>query len=121
MNAWSGNVVPKKLVHNVSPLERQGIVIFQGKQCRNCHQLGGEGGQRGPALDDVATRLTEDQLIRQVVQGGGNMPAYGKSLSPSEVTALVKFLTTLHPAGQTPATDASRTAVAANPQPAESK
>jgi len=33
---------------------------------------------RGPALDTVATRLTGDQLIRQVIQGSGNMPAYGK-------------------------------------------
>ena len=51
---------------------------------------------RGPALDGVATRLTEDQLIRQVLQGGGEMPAYGKNLSP-EVTALVAFLRTLRP------------------------
>jgi hypothetical protein len=35
--------------------------------------LGGEGGRRGPALDDVATRLTRDQLIRQVLQGGGEI------------------------------------------------
>ena len=25
--------------------------------------------------------MTEDQLVRQVMQGGGNMPAYGKNLS----------------------------------------
>jgi ubiquinol-cytochrome c reductase cytochrome b subunit len=66
------------------------------------------GGQRGPALDTVATRLTEDQLIRQVLQGGGNMPAYGKTLSPPEVTALVHFLETLKPANQPGAVDASR-------------
>ena len=45
-------------------------------------------------------RLTRDQLIRQVIQGGGNMPAYGKNLSPAETTALVAFLATLHPDGQ---------------------
>ena len=78
------------------------------KQCHNCHALGGEGGQRGPALDAVAVRLTEDQLIRQVIQGGGNMPAYGKNLSPDETIALVAFLETLYPAGQPPARDASR-------------
>ena len=71
MNAWSGNTVPEKMVHNLSPTERQGAVIFQSKQCRNCHSLGGFGGQRGPDLDNVAARMTEDQLIRQVVQGGG--------------------------------------------------
>jgi ubiquinol-cytochrome c reductase cytochrome b subunit len=43
-----------------------------------------------------------------VIQGGGNMPAYGKNLSPAETTALVAFLETLHPAGQSPARDAAR-------------
>jgi ubiquinol-cytochrome c reductase cytochrome b subunit len=42
-------------------------------------------------------------LICQVVQGGGNMPAYGKNLSPAEVNALVAFLETLRPAGALPA------------------
>ena len=36
------------------------------------------------------------------------MPAYGKNLSPAETTALVAFLETLHPEGQSPARDASR-------------
>jgi ubiquinol-cytochrome c reductase cytochrome b subunit len=115
MNAWSGDPIPPKLVHNASPLERQGAIVFQAKQCRNCHMLGGLGGQRGPALDDVATRLTEDQLIRQVLQGGGNMPAYGKNLSPPQVTALVRFLNTLHPPHQPQATDASRAAAQLTP------
>ncbi|HLH33781.1 MAG TPA: cytochrome b N-terminal domain-containing protein [Alloacidobacterium sp.] len=108
MDAWSGEPVPPKLVHDASPLVRQGAVVFQAKQCRNCHMLGGTGGMRGPALDDVAVRMTEDQLIRQVLQGGGNMPAYGKNLSPPEVTALVQFLETLKPMGSQPATDASQ-------------
>jgi len=112
MDAWSSDTVPTKFLHNLSPVERQGAVVFQAKQCRNCHSLGGIGGLRGPALDDVATRLTEDQLIRQVLQGGGNMPAYGKNLSPPEVTALVKFLVTLHPPSQLPATNAAGQATA---------
>jgi ubiquinol-cytochrome c reductase cytochrome b subunit len=53
--------------------------------------------------------LTRDQLIRQVIQGGGNMPAYGRNLNPAETNALVAFLQTMHPAGQAPARDASRT------------
>jgi len=108
MDAWSGAVVPVHDVKSATPLERQGINVFQEKQCRNCHAIGGLGGQRGPALDDVATRLTEDQLIRQVLQGGGNMPAYGNALSPAETTALVHFLETLHPPNQPGANDASR-------------
>jgi len=108
MNAWSGDPVPEKVLHGATALQRQGALVFQAKQCRNCHSLGELGGQRGPALDSVAVRLTEDQLIRQVIQGGGNMPAYGKNLSPAETTALVAFLETLHPEGQAPAREAAR-------------
>jgi ubiquinol-cytochrome c reductase cytochrome b subunit len=81
--------------------------VLQYKQCRNCHSLDGIGGQRGPDLSRVATKLTKDQLIRQVIQGGGNMPAYGKNLSPAEVDALVSFLMTLHPANELPARDSA--------------
>jgi ubiquinol-cytochrome c reductase cytochrome b subunit len=111
MNAWSGDPVPDRFVHGTTALERQGALVFQVKQCRNCHSLGNTGGKRGPALDSVAERLTNDQLIRQVIQGGGNMPAYGNNLNPAETTALVAFLESLHPAGQAPARDASREVV----------
>jgi ubiquinol-cytochrome c reductase cytochrome b subunit len=109
MSAWSSEPIPAKFLQHRTALERQGANVFQAKQCHNCHALQGKGGQRGPALDSVAVRLTQDQLIRQVIQGGGNMPAYGKNLSPAETTALVSFLQTLHPAGQEPARDASQT------------
>jgi ubiquinol-cytochrome c reductase cytochrome b subunit len=53
--------------------------------------------------------MTVDQMIRQVLQGGGNMPAYGIALSPSETRALVAFLLTLRGNGNlSPAVDASR-------------
>ena len=113
MDAWSGDPIPQQFLQKRTALQRQGALIFQLKQCHNCHALGEEGGKRGPALDNVALLLTPDQLIRQVIQGGGNMPAYGKNLSPPETTALVAFLRTLHPDGQPPARDASRALVAA--------
>jgi ubiquinol-cytochrome c reductase cytochrome b subunit len=108
MDAWSSQPIPSEYLRGRTALERRGALVFQVKQCHNCHSLDDKGGQRGPALDSVALRLTEDQLIRQVIQGGGNMPAYGKNLSPAETTALVAFLKTLHPASQPPARDASR-------------
>jgi ubiquinol-cytochrome c reductase cytochrome b subunit len=119
MDAWSGDPLPARYLKSRSPLERQGALVLQGKQCRNCHALDGAGGQRGPALDEVATRLTEDELIRQVLQGGGNMPAYAKNLSPPEVTALVAFLETLRGEHLAPARDPAqlelRKATAASP------
>jgi ubiquinol-cytochrome c reductase cytochrome b subunit len=111
MTAWSGAAVPVHFIQNSTPLVRQGANVFQYKQCRNCHALGGTGGQRGPALDQIATKMTRDQMIRQVIQGGGNMPAFGKYLSPAEVTALVTFLETLHRPNEKTAEDPSRVVV----------
>lgn len=108
MDAWSSLPIPAEYLQGRTALERRGALVFQAKQCHNCHSLDDQGGKRGPALDRVALRLNSDQLIRQVIQGGGNMPAYGKNLSPAETTALVAFLRTLHPVGQSAAVDASR-------------
>ena len=107
MDAWSSMPIPREYLHGRTALERRGAIVFQEKQCRNCHSLDGQGGKRGPALDRVALRLTTDQLVRQVIQGGGNMPAYGKNLNPAEAAAVVAFLHTLHPEGQAPARDAA--------------
>jgi ubiquinol-cytochrome c reductase cytochrome b subunit len=108
MEAWSGEPIPAEYLKGRTALERQGALVFQAKQCHNCHALGDGGGKRGPDLNRVAVELTPDQLVRQVIQGGGNMPAYGKNLNAAETTALVAFLETLRPQGQSPARDASR-------------
>ena len=108
MNAWSSDPIPTEYLKGRTALQRRGVLVLQAQQCHNCHSLDGIGGRRGPVLDSVAVRLTQDQLIRQVIQGGGNMPAYGKNLSPPETTALVAFLETLHPRGQVPARTASQ-------------
>jgi ubiquinol-cytochrome c reductase cytochrome b subunit len=102
MDAWSSDAIPAHLINGRTPLELQGAVVLQNKDCRNCHALEGLGGHRGPDLTDVGTRLTPDQLIRQVVQGGGNMPAYGQQLSPPQIEALVAFLHTLRPRDEPP-------------------
>jgi ubiquinol-cytochrome c reductase cytochrome b subunit len=65
--------------------------------------------------------MTEDQIIRQVLQGGGNMPAYGNALNPSETTALVHFLIALRSGNLSPAVDASRKLVLTTEQPQPSK
>jgi ubiquinol-cytochrome c reductase cytochrome b subunit len=114
MDAWSADAVPEDMVKGRPPLQLQGLVVFQNKQCRNCHALEGTGGRRGPDLTEVGVRLTRDQLIVQVsngTPGGGNMPAYGKQMKPAEMNALVEFLTNLRPPGQEPA----RPAAQANP------
>jgi ubiquinol-cytochrome c reductase cytochrome b subunit len=119
MDAWTRDPIPAAYLHGRTPLEREGAIVLQDKQCRNCHSIGGVGGLRGPALDAIAARMTEDQMIRQVLQGGGNMPAYGNALDPSETTALVRFLTTLRGNDLQPAVDASRHLAVSSETPAE--
>jgi ubiquinol-cytochrome c reductase cytochrome b subunit len=105
MTAWSGDPVPIWMVEQSTPLELQGALVFQYKNCRNCHALDGIGGRRGPDLTMVGARLARNELIDQVsngTPGGGNMPAYGKQISPVEMTALVEFLVSRRPAGQPP-------------------
>ncbi len=66
--------------------------------CVACHALGGQGGNVGPALDGVASRLDAAYLARwledpQAVKPGTAMPKL--PLSESERGELVAFLSTL--------------------------
>jgi ubiquinol-cytochrome c reductase cytochrome b subunit len=119
MTAWSGEPVPETIVRQCNPRQLQGALVFQYKNCRNCHALEGAGGRRGPDLTLVGARLTADQLIDQVsngTPGGGNMPAYGSQVGPDEMTALVDFLTSLRPADRTNS-DAARGLAIARERP----
>jgi ubiquinol-cytochrome c reductase cytochrome b subunit len=110
MTAWSGDPIPTSIVAESTPREFVGSLVFQNKNCRNCHALEGSGGKRGPDLTFVGTRLTRDQLIDQIsngTPGGGNMPAYAEQMKPAEMSAVVDFLVNRRPAGQAPAREAS--------------
>jgi ubiquinol-cytochrome c reductase cytochrome b subunit len=106
MEAWTSDASKPEFIKARTPLELQGALVLQYMQCRNCHAIGGLGGQRGPDLSTVGARLTAPQLVRQVIQGGGNMPAYGKNLSPEETRALVAYLVSLRPPNTAPAQEA---------------
>jgi ubiquinol-cytochrome c reductase cytochrome b subunit len=102
MDAWTADAVPPGIVKNSTASQLVGATVFQYKNCRNCHALDGSGGKRGPDLTTVGRRLTRDQLIDQVsngTPGGGDMPAYGKQITPAEMTVLADFLVSLRPEG----------------------
>jgi ubiquinol-cytochrome c reductase cytochrome b subunit len=42
----------------------------------------------------VGARLNTDELTWRILNGGRNMPAYGSTLTPDEISALVEFLST---------------------------
>jgi ubiquinol-cytochrome c reductase cytochrome b subunit len=69
-----------------------GAQLFHDKGCLDCHLIGSDGGHRGPDLSEVGDKLSKNQMILRIANGGVNMPAYAANLTPEEMDALVAFL-----------------------------
>jgi ubiquinol-cytochrome c reductase cytochrome b subunit len=93
---WSPNFqalpLSEKVIGATSGPVFQGAQLFHDKACLNCHLVQGYGGRRGPDLTHIADKLTHDNMVIRIVNGGNNMPAFGSSLKPQELDALVAFL-----------------------------
>lgn len=92
---WSPRFETKPLaqfVHYANPQLQRGTVLFYKKGCQYCHQIKGYGGLKGPNLSEIGRTWTTNQLAVQIVNGGGEMPAYGGMLSKTELNDLVFFL-----------------------------
>jgi ubiquinol-cytochrome c reductase cytochrome b subunit len=96
---WSPNLnpgpLPVAVTQNLNPAQAHGADLFHSSGCVNCHLVDGVGGKRGPNLTHVADRLDRDQMIWRILNGGTNMPAYGRSMPPDDLSDLVDFLQTL--------------------------
>jgi ubiquinol-cytochrome c reductase cytochrome b subunit len=97
---WSPNFHPEPLppaiVGATDGPVAVGAKLFEQRACLNCHLVEGHGGRRGPDLSYVADRLTRNDLIIRIVNGGKGMPAFGATLKPAEIDQLVAFLETRH-------------------------
>jgi mono/diheme cytochrome c family protein len=74
------------------PVLLDGPALFHERGCAQCHQIHGAGGHKGPDLSGVGRRMKQPAIEHQIIAGGDVMPAFGESLAPEEVTALVKYL-----------------------------
>ena len=72
------------------------------QKCTACHGVDGKGETAtGKAMkvrsfaDPEVAKLTDDELAGAIEKGKGKMPAYGKSLKPDEIKAIVAYVRSL--------------------------
>ena len=73
-------------------LGTDGAAIFKGAGCAGCHTLAAAGatGTTGPNLDQLKPRTSV--VAQQVMVGGGLMPAFQGKLSPAQIQAVAKYV-----------------------------
>src|SRR5437899_6983389 len=89
-----GGTLPASATQDLGAPERRGADLFVSKACFACHAIPSAGGRRGPDLTHVGSRLNRDQITARIATGGGGMPAFAGSLTPSELDDLTTFLLT---------------------------
>jgi mono/diheme cytochrome c family protein len=70
-----------------------GQEVFASAGCGNCHTFepAGSEGTVGPSLDDA--QLSFEQVVEQVRNGGGGMPAFEGDLSDKQIADVAAFVT----------------------------
>jgi len=73
-------------------LGTDGAAIFKGAGCAGCHTLAAAGatGTTGPNLDQL--KPSTSAVAHQVMVGGGLMPAFQGKLSPAQIQAVAKYV-----------------------------
>jgi cytochrome c551 len=59
--------------------------------CMSCHG-GNLEGFKGPNLQKVGERMSEEQIIKQIQKGGDGMPGFGVSIKEQDIQALAQWL-----------------------------
>jgi mono/diheme cytochrome c family protein len=83
---------PATAVSAGSSAKQRGAELFATHGCAHCHGSAGIGGGRGPDLQRVRKRMTQEQITRQIHDGGLEMPAFATSLTDPQIQDLVAYL-----------------------------
>ena len=73
---------------------KAGMKVFSST-CAACHTLAAAGstGTVGPNLDQL--KPSDAVVVHQVTNGGGGMPAFGSSLSKTQIQSVAKYVSTV--------------------------
>lgn len=116
--AWYDDVQLRELVPVIAQAEtakvqpgdvERGKTLFYTHQvaaCNRCHQVGGEGGVIGPALDGIASRKGEDYLRQSLIEPNATiaenypapvspMPPMNLLLDEQEIEDVLAYMNTL--------------------------
>ncbi|MBB6673605.1 c-type cytochrome [Cohnella nanjingensis] len=73
------------------PADAAGAAQVYKSNCLSCHGDQRQGGL-GPSLAEVGTSMTPEQIYKQIKNGGGGMPGFGKRLTEEQLTNLTNWL-----------------------------
>ena len=71
-------------------IQDQGATLF-AQNCSSCHGQNGQGGV-GPPLAGNEDLADTRKVVRQVLNGGSGMPAFGEQLPNEEIAAVATFI-----------------------------
>ena len=83
-------------VPSIAAEESAAIVLFN-RNCLRCHFIGNVGGDEGPELDGIGSKLDEAKIVTQItsplsVKPTGDMPAFEGKLTPDEIKTIASWL-----------------------------
>jgi outer membrane protein assembly factor BamB len=74
---------------------KAGMKVFDTAGCATCHTLAAAGstGTVGPNLDQL--KPSDSAVVTQVTNGGGGMPAFGGTLSKTQIQSVALFVSSV--------------------------
>jgi outer membrane protein assembly factor BamB len=74
---------------------KAGMKVFDSAGCATCHTLAAAGstGTVGPNLDQL--KPSDSAVVTQVTNGGGGMPAFGGTLSKTQIQSVALFVSSV--------------------------